>query len=128
MATNSTQPFAAIVTAVWNDRMINVAVFDSNGRLFPMTSVMLLQDDDQVPEDGVTRYCTWMPYQVERASKAEMDDEDLHDAVMSTMDNEEDLLDITRRLAALEAMWSDPVAKVAAPATTSFEEEEVTHA
>lgn len=64
-----TKPLAAMVTHVWNDRMVNLVVFDSNGNAFGKTSVQLLQDDDLKPEYGY--FCAWMPYQVGQAAKAE---------------------------------------------------------
>lgn len=63
------QPLAAIVVHVWGDRMINVTYFDSNGESFPLTSVVLLQDDDPKP-DGQSFAC-WMPYQKGQAAKTE---------------------------------------------------------
>jgi hypothetical protein len=60
-------PLAAIVSHVWGDRMVNLAVFDSNGKSHSRTSVMLLQDDDAKPEGGY--FCSWMPYQVGQAAK-----------------------------------------------------------
>jgi hypothetical protein len=62
------QPLAAIVTYVWNDRLVNLAVFDADGEQVPRTSVMLCQPDDPVP---VTSYCRWMTYQQGQAAKTE---------------------------------------------------------
>lgn len=61
------RPLAAQVCHVWGDRMVNLDVTDSDGRHFPRTSVMLLQDDDLKPEGG--RFAVWMPYQVGQAAK-----------------------------------------------------------
>jgi hypothetical protein len=65
----STHPLAAIVTAVLNDRCVNLAIFWANGvpMTFPPTRVTLLQEGDEVPEAGP--YCTWMPYQIGQASR-----------------------------------------------------------
>ena len=63
------QPLAAIVTYVWNERMVNLAVFDRNGVAHSRTSVTLLQDDDAPNEGG--HYCEWMPFQKGQAAKAE---------------------------------------------------------
>jgi hypothetical protein len=57
------------VTHVWNDRMVNLAVFDSNGVAHSKTSVPLLQDDDPKPEHGF--FCEWMPFQKGQAAKTE---------------------------------------------------------
>lgn len=66
---DKTGPKAAIVTHVWSDRMVNLALFDSNGTSYPMTSVTLVQPDAPAPEFGI--YCTWMPYQIGQAAKHE---------------------------------------------------------
>ena len=63
------QPLAAIVTHVWNDRMVNLVIFDANGVPYPKTSVTLVQPEDiEQPEAG---FCQWMPYQVGQAEKSE---------------------------------------------------------
>lgn len=62
------KPLAAIVTHVWNDFMVNLTVFDSDGNPFGRISVQLLQDGDQSP---VGSYCEWMPYQKGQAAKTE---------------------------------------------------------
>ena len=54
-------PFAAIVTYVHDDRMVNLAVFSHVGSAWGVTSVPLIQGDDK-PDDGAA-YCEWMPYQ-----------------------------------------------------------------
>ena len=64
-------PLAAMVVHVWNDRMVNLVVFDSNGMPMPRTSVTLLQDDDVGSEGG--RFCQWMPFQLGQAAKAKAD-------------------------------------------------------
>jgi hypothetical protein len=61
------QPFAAIVTYVWSDRLVNLAVFDHSGFAQSRTSVQLVQEGDAKP-DGVP-YCEWMPYQLGQAKK-----------------------------------------------------------
>lgn len=65
VATVNDQPVPAIVTAVWSERCVNLAVFDANGsHVGPgRTSVRLVQPDDDVPEGP---YCEWMPYQVKK--------------------------------------------------------------
>lgn len=67
MPDNGGVPLAAIVVHVWNDRMVNLAVFNSNGLLVPRTSVQLVQEKDDVAESG--GYCEWMPYQKGQAAK-----------------------------------------------------------
>ncbi len=61
------KPHAALVTAVHSDRLVNLAVFDANGKTFPATSVQLRQPADEVPKYG--DYCEWMPYQIQTAAK-----------------------------------------------------------
>lgn len=64
----SDQKEPALISYVWNDRLVNVGGFDRNGQTFFATSVVLLQDDDQPPAHGP--YAEWMPYQVQAAAKA----------------------------------------------------------
>jgi hypothetical protein len=63
-----TQKLAATVVHVWNDRMVNLAVFDSIGHCYAMTDVQLLQDLDEPRGDT---WCEWMPYQKGQAAKTE---------------------------------------------------------
>jgi hypothetical protein len=64
----SSQPLAAIVTYVWSDRLVNLAVFNPNDCLpFGKTSVTLMQDGDQLPVGE--SYAEWMPYQKGQAAK-----------------------------------------------------------
>lgn len=67
LASIGNQPLAAIVTGVWNDRLVNLAVFDANGNHHNRTSVLLVQEGDEVPG---SRYCEWMPYQKAQAAKS----------------------------------------------------------
>jgi hypothetical protein len=53
---------AAMVVYVWNDRMVNLTVSTPVGKTYGVTSVPLLQDNDDVPASK-GRYCEWMPYQ-----------------------------------------------------------------
>lgn len=62
-------PLAAMIVAVWGDRMVNLVVHDANGKTFPVTSRTLLQDDDVGNAHG--GYCQWMPYQKGQAAKTE---------------------------------------------------------
>jgi hypothetical protein len=65
---HGSDPLAAMVVAVWHDRMVNLTVWDANGCQHSRTSVQLLQDGD-VSHGG--SYCEWMPYQKGQAAKAE---------------------------------------------------------
>ncbi len=59
MAVTPDQPLAAIVTAVHSNRLVNLAVFDANGKHFSRTSIALQQPGDDAPSE---RHCRWMPY------------------------------------------------------------------
>lgn len=63
------QKLAAIVTHVWGERCVNLAVFDSNGTVHQKTSVQLVQDGD--PCNTLGGYAEWMPYQKGQAAKTE---------------------------------------------------------
>jgi hypothetical protein len=65
--TGSSQPHAAIVTYVWGDRFVNLAVFNPNGVPYNRTSVRLLQDNDTA--DTGESHAEWMPFQREQAKK-----------------------------------------------------------
>lgn len=63
----SDQPYPALVSYVWNDRMINVGFFDANGVAGSATSVPLIQNDEPSPSMGY--WAEWMPYQKTLAAK-----------------------------------------------------------
>lgn len=63
-----TEPCAAIVSKVLSDHVVNLAVFDQNGRSHPVTLCPLIQDGDEMPSGS---YCEWMPYQKGQAAKTE---------------------------------------------------------
>lgn len=62
------QPFAALVTYVHDDRLINLAFFDHDAHPGAATSVVLVQEGDPKPD---SRYADWMPYQLGQAKKHE---------------------------------------------------------
>lgn len=62
------QPLAAIITGVWSDCCINVAVFDANGITHSYTSQLLVQEGNARPDAG---FCEWMPYQKGQAARTE---------------------------------------------------------
>lgn len=73
-SSEATQPLAAMVTAVWGERCVNLAIFEANGvpMSHPPTSVALVQEGDDLPKrtDGrLCRHCRWMPYQIGQAKK-----------------------------------------------------------
>lgn len=66
-------PLDATVIAVHDDELVNLMIIDVYGKLFPKTSVRLLQEGDVTPTDKdgneVYGYAEWMPYQVGQAKK-----------------------------------------------------------
>lgn len=66
---DKSQKLAAMITYVWNNRMVNLVAFSPDGQPRGATSVTLLQDDDVPSELGY--YAEWMPYQVGQAAKTE---------------------------------------------------------
>ncbi len=60
------QPLAALVTYVWNDHEVNLAVFSVNGHSFSRQNVPLRQPCD---EDWTGAHCEWMPYPIGQAKK-----------------------------------------------------------
>lgn len=55
-------PLAAIVAHVWSDTMVNLAVFDANGKAHSRTSVQLIHEE--LTADRLSdAFCTWMPFQ-----------------------------------------------------------------
>lgn len=68
MTVHDSRPLAAIVAHVFNDGLVNLCVFDSNGHPYGRTSVPLHQGDGPCSSSP---YCEWMPYQKGQAAKAE---------------------------------------------------------
>ena len=66
------KPLAAIVSHVFSDELVNLAVFDSNDQSHSRTSVPLLQEGETMPEHGY--FCSWMPYQIGQAANAAAND------------------------------------------------------
>ena len=62
------QPLAAIISHVWSDTSVNLAVFSESGNCSSNTSVFLYQGEGDRPKDN---YCEWMPYQQGQAAKTE---------------------------------------------------------
>lgn len=62
------QPLAAIVAGVHGDRVVNLAVFDAYGNTQQRSQVVLVQPGDETPDHA---YASWMPYQINQASKSE---------------------------------------------------------
>lgn len=50
-------PLAAIVVGVWNNRLVNLAVFDGEGEHHKRLQVELLQDGDDAPT--ADHYAAW---------------------------------------------------------------------
>ena len=69
---------AAVITHVWSDTCVNLAVFGMDGAPYQRTSVLLVQDNE-VPRPG-DGYAEWMPYQLGQAAKTAALEEKLGDA------------------------------------------------
>lgn len=67
---NGDEPMDATVVYVWNNRCVNLVVFDHAGCPHVRISVLLMQGDEQY--DPVSSYCEWMPFQTGQA-KAQAD-------------------------------------------------------
>lgn len=63
-------PLAAIVCHVWSATLVNLVVFDREGRDHRRTSVEILQDGSEGLPEGMS-YCEWMPFQKSQAAKTE---------------------------------------------------------
>lgn len=74
LSRSADQRLAAIITYVWSDTMVNLAVFDANGNHHAKTSVYLVQDGSERPSGY---FCEWMEYQKGQAAKTEALEEKL---------------------------------------------------
>lgn len=63
---NGTQIHAGIITYVWAENCVNLALFDANGNSYNKTSVLNGQNDGQ---------WDWMPYQKQKASAGDHNSE-----------------------------------------------------
>jgi hypothetical protein len=54
-------PFAAMVTSVHSDTVVNIVVFTANGEPASRLSVILLQEDDQNVPAANDAHCAWEP-------------------------------------------------------------------
>lgn len=61
-------PLAAHVCKVHSDSCVNLMVISELGTSYSKTSVLLVQENEEVPQNN---YCTWMPYQLGQAAKTE---------------------------------------------------------
>jgi hypothetical protein len=64
------EPLAAIVASVRpaDDLrlMVNLSVFDADGKQHPRQNVVVVQDGEEIPDCA---YVCWMPYQIGQAKK-----------------------------------------------------------
>jgi len=61
-----TQPEAALITYVHNDRLINVGGFHQEGHPFREINLLLQQEEDPPSH---TTHASWMPYQIGQAKR-----------------------------------------------------------
>lgn len=64
---SAVQPYAAIITWVHSDSLVNLAVFLADGDATSATSVPLYPGERDKPEGA---YCEWMPYQLGQAASS----------------------------------------------------------
>jgi hypothetical protein len=62
----SSLPWAAIVTNVHNDNMINLSVFNADGHHMAKSSVPVVQEGSPYTASD-SPYVEWMPYQIGQA-------------------------------------------------------------
>lgn len=67
------QPEVAFIVYVHNDRLVNVAGFNSVGHHFAMEGLQLVQDGDVAADAAPLAHphAVWMPYQKGQAAKVE---------------------------------------------------------
>lgn len=63
-------PYAALISHVWSDALVNLMVLDADGTPHGRTSVSLLQDPQADAPDCA--FCVWMPFQKGQAAKSEV--------------------------------------------------------
>ena len=61
-------PFAGLITHVYDDRLVDVWVFERD-HCHCVKSAVLRQPDDDLPGSDV--HCEWMPYQVKKPTGSE---------------------------------------------------------
>ncbi len=66
------KPWKADIVAVHSDQRVNLSAFDPLGEHLAIANVILVQPGDDCPPRGID-YCTWMPYQVKKATGSESD-------------------------------------------------------
>lgn len=65
------EPFAAMVGFVSKENgTVNLAVVDHIGQMVAVQGVIVVQEGEQPPNEGVA-YCHWMTYQLGQAAKTE---------------------------------------------------------
>ena len=62
------QPMAAVISWVHTDKLVNLTVSDKGRHMSGSLEIPLVQANEEIPGDP---YCTWMPYQIGQAKKAE---------------------------------------------------------
>lgn len=91
------EPLAAIITAVINEHLLNLAVFDYVGHVHPVTNCPLIQPG-QATKLSAT-HCTWMSYQIAQAPSSQ--------ELLKTID------ELKQRLSAVETELSGKVRPLA---------------
>ena len=103
------EPLTALIAHVINERMINLAAFDQNGKPFNATSVPLLEENVPLNDDSMSFHAVWMPYQKGQAAKAEALEKSMINGVDKFLETRIPILDqITDLCQAIEKCGASP--------------------
>lgn len=112
-AIDATQPHAALIAHVENDRQVNLFVIDSEGGVYSRKSVRLAQDADKAESGGAQ----WMPFQTGQANSDFGKKIDVMESWVQTLANR--LRELEAKMATVSVMPETPVVKGSKGATNA---------